>query len=287
MLLALMTPELRAQQRVGINSAVNPEASGLAPGGTARRLVIGQEVVFNERISTGNGGQTQLLFLDESAMSIGPNSDLTIDQFVYDPNAGVGKLAMSTTRGVMRFVGGKLSKQIDAVTVRTPSTTIAVRGGVFLLEQLPNGPLSVFFLFGNALTVTGLNGVTQTLSRPGFAITVAGPGASPSEPYRAPSPKLAELQSQLDGRTGGSGGTVQIPTNAIVANSGIDRIISGNLALSNATAAATWCTVAASSWAMRRASCAFVCSVMLTSLWRANAWLIRGRNYMRRTGRVG
>jgi len=96
----------------------------------------------------------------------------------------------------------------------------------------------VFFLFGNALTVTGLNGVTQTLSRPGFAITVAGPGASPSEPYRAPSPKLAELQSQLDGRTGGSGGTVQIPTNAIVANSGIDRIISGNLALSNATAAA-------------------------------------------------
>jgi hypothetical protein len=238
-LLALTTPELRAQQRVGVSSAVNPDATGVPPGGAVRRLVIGQEVVFNERISTGAGGQTQLLFLDESAMSIGPNSDLTIDQFVYDPNTGVGKLAMSTTRGVMRFVGGKLSKQTDAVTCRTPSAVVAVRGGVFLLELGANGQLSVYFLFGNELVVTGLNGVTQTLSRAGFAITVAGPGASPSEPYRAPAPKLAELQSQLDGRAGGAGGVLRIPTDTIIADSGIGRTVSGNLAASAAAAAAT------------------------------------------------
>src|SRR6185437_15409546 len=99
-----------AQQRVGVNSAVNPDANGTPPGGVSRRLVIGQSVVFNERITTTEGGQTQLLFLDESAMTVGPNSDLTIDQFVYDPNTGTGKLAMSMTRGVLRYVGGKLSK---------------------------------------------------------------------------------------------------------------------------------------------------------------------------------
>src|SRR5260221_5047504 len=104
--LVLAAPELWAQQRVGVNSAVNPDATGTPPGGTPRRLVIGQEVVFNERISTGQNGQTPLLFLDESAMSVGPNSDLTIDQLVYDPNAGTGKLAISATRGVMRFIGG-------------------------------------------------------------------------------------------------------------------------------------------------------------------------------------
>ena len=75
---------------------------------------------FNERIATGALGQTQILFLDESAMTIGPNSDLVIDEFVYDPKTGTGQLAMSATRGVLRFVGGKLSKQDEGVRVRTP-----------------------------------------------------------------------------------------------------------------------------------------------------------------------
>ena len=65
-----------AQQRVGVNSAVNDQATGTPPGAGARPLVIGQDVVFNERIVTNNIGQTQLLFLDESSMSIGPSSGI-------------------------------------------------------------------------------------------------------------------------------------------------------------------------------------------------------------------
>ena len=101
--------------------------------------MIGQDVVFNERITTTEGGQTQLLFLDQSAMTIGPNSDLTIDQFVYDPKSGTGKLAMSATRGVLRYVGGKLSKQDNAVTLRTSTATLAVRGGAFIANILRDG----------------------------------------------------------------------------------------------------------------------------------------------------
>src|SRR5437868_14153519 len=81
-----------AQERVGVSSAVNPDVTGVPPGAAARQVVIGQDVVFNERFTTGPLGQTQLLFLDESAMTIGPNSDLTIDQFVYDPKSGTGHL---------------------------------------------------------------------------------------------------------------------------------------------------------------------------------------------------
>ena len=40
------------QQRIGVNSAVNPNATGIPPGAAARKLVLGQEVVFNERITT-------------------------------------------------------------------------------------------------------------------------------------------------------------------------------------------------------------------------------------------
>jgi len=105
-----------AQEKVGISSAVNQDANGTPPGQATRKLVIGQEVVFNEHIVTAAAGQTQLLFLDESAMTIGPGSDLTIDQFVYDPKTGSGRLAMSATKGLLRFVGGKLSKQDEGVS---------------------------------------------------------------------------------------------------------------------------------------------------------------------------
>src|SRR5437016_8271783 len=100
-------------------------------------------------------------------MTVGPNSDLTIDQFVNDPRSGTGKLAMSATRGLLRYVGGKLSKQDEAVTVRTSTATLAVRGGAFLLN-IDRGQTEAIFIFGNGLTVTGLNGIGDTLRRPGF-----------------------------------------------------------------------------------------------------------------------
>src|SRR5439155_25850513 len=134
----LLAAGLAAQERVGVSSAVNQQATGTPPGAAARPLVIGQEVVFNERINTAAVGQTQLLFLDESSIAIGPNSDLTIDQFVYDPRTGTGKLAMSATRGLLRYVGGKLSKQDEAVTLRTATATLAVRGGAFIAQIDPN-----------------------------------------------------------------------------------------------------------------------------------------------------
>src|ERR1700752_3653696 len=56
-----------AQQRVGVNAAVNIDANGTPPGGSARRLIIGQEVVHDERITTDTQGQTQILFLDGSS----------------------------------------------------------------------------------------------------------------------------------------------------------------------------------------------------------------------------
>ena len=86
--IGLAVPTGFAQQRVGVDSAVNPNAMGIPPGALPRRLVLGQDVVFNERITTEATGQTQVLFVDESTLSVGPNANMVIDQFVYDPNSG-------------------------------------------------------------------------------------------------------------------------------------------------------------------------------------------------------
>jgi hypothetical protein len=230
LLLALGASGALAQERVGVSSAVNPDVTGAAPGAAARQVVIGQDVVFNERFTTGALGQTQLLFLDESAMTIGPNSDLTIDQFVYDAKSGTGQLAMSASRGLLRFVGGKLSKQEEGVSLRTSTATLAVRGGAFLLDLTTEGRMEAIFIYGRALTVTGAGGVTQTLHRPGFAISIAGPGGAPSAPFPVPPGRIAQLVGHLDGRVGASGGARAVPSDATVAHSGVAAAISGDVA---------------------------------------------------------
>lgn len=228
------------QEKVGVSSAVNPQASSTPPGRPTRQLVLGQDLVFNERISTGEGGQTQVLFLDQSSMSVGPNSDLVIDQFVYDPKRGGGKLAMSATKGVLRYIGGKLSKQDQAVTLRTSTATLAVRGGAFILNIQANGQTDVIFIFGDGLTISSLNGLVETIRRAGFAVTISSNGnLSPPAPV---SPTLlAQLTALLDGRTGGTGGAPVVPTETTVLSSGIDQTISGNVtqSIQQASAAET------------------------------------------------
>jgi trimeric autotransporter adhesin len=204
-----------AQQRVGVSSAVNPQATGTPPGATTRPLIIGQSVVFNEHITTQADGQAQLLFVDESSMTVGPNSDLTIDQFVYDPKTGTGRLAMSATRGLLRYVGGALSKHEGAVTLRTSTATLAVRGGAFIVNITAGGKTDVIFIYGRSLTVAGVNGVLQTLSRPGFQVTIT-PTGGVSSPQRATARLLSTLTTQLDGRRGSSGGATTVPTDATV-----------------------------------------------------------------------
>jgi hypothetical protein len=234
----LVAATANAQQRVGVNAAVNADATGTPPNGAARRLVIGENVVFNERIQTTTAGQTQVLFLDQSTMTVGPNSDVTIDQFVFNPAAGTGTMALTASKGVLRLIGGALTKQAAPLSVRTTIATIALRGGVMVADVHEGNSLDVVFLFGKELTVTGRNGVSQTITQPGFAISVPGAGASPSQPFRAPPGVLAGMLSRLDGRPRGNGGATRVPTDTTVASSGIGDTISGNLAVSVQQAAA-------------------------------------------------
>src|SRR5581483_3846417 len=112
-------------QTVGKTAAVNPSATG--SGG--RTLTVGADIVHKERIKTSGSGTLQLLFLDRTTLNVGPNSDLVIDEYVFDPKANTGKMSVSLGKGLMRFVGGQISHDGNA-TVSTPSAVIGIRGAI-------------------------------------------------------------------------------------------------------------------------------------------------------------
>lgn len=116
-------------QRVGTTGAVRPSSTGTPPGGGSRTLELGADVVFQERIQTTASGSLQVLFVDRTSLSVGPNSDITIDEFVYNPSSGSGTFVASVAKGSFRFVGGQISKTSGA-TIRTPVATMGIRGTV-------------------------------------------------------------------------------------------------------------------------------------------------------------
>ncbi|MBV8168973.1 MAG: FecR domain-containing protein [Alphaproteobacteria bacterium] len=201
--------EARADTKVGVTAAVNPQAIGQPPTEPERVLMVGTDTFANEKITTGPAGQVQLLFTDGSSLALGPNADVKIDEFVYDPNTKTGKLAISATQGLMRLVGGAISKSSE-VTVTTPSMTAGIRGGVMNIDSRPGQPAHAHFLFGIAMRVTAA-GVTQEATRPGFGITVAGPGQPPQAPVRLTTAEVSGAmgQTQASSRQAATGGATQ------------------------------------------------------------------------------
>jgi hypothetical protein len=129
--LSAFSSESRAET-VGVAAAVNPDAFSSLSGAPKTQLNIGKSIFFNERINTTTSGLVQVLLVDGSTFTVGPGSDLVIDKFVYDPTRGTGEIAVSFSKGVMRFVGGKISKRENAVKVKTPAGTVGMRGCIVL-----------------------------------------------------------------------------------------------------------------------------------------------------------
>jgi hypothetical protein len=206
--LLLALPGLAPAQNVGVTGAVNPNATGTPPGAAVRALGTGSDVVYNERITTEASGQADILFIDRSALTVGPNSDLVIDEFVYSPDTGTGKLAASATKGVFRFVGGALSKNPDSVSIKTPAAIVGVRGGVILLAINPNGSATVYFLYGDQASVTTASG-HMDLRRRSWAIDI-GPDGKIGDAHPADPAALQALLIQLKGT--GNGGASPPPT---------------------------------------------------------------------------
>ena len=123
--LALQATATNAQEAIGKATSVKPQAEGTHSGGT-RTLSGGTDVYSKETVRTGDSGQADLRFLDNSNLNVGPKSNVRLDKFVYDPNKSAGAVAIQATRGSFRFVTG--SQGGGSYQIKIPYGTLGVRG---------------------------------------------------------------------------------------------------------------------------------------------------------------
>src|SRR5215204_2212671 len=87
---------------------------------------VGAPVAQNDLMNTDVQGRTNLQFLDQSNLDIGPGSDVKIDRFVYNPNRTTARASISLVKGVLRYNSRGASD--GAVQIRTPTSTLGIRG---------------------------------------------------------------------------------------------------------------------------------------------------------------
>jgi hypothetical protein len=92
---------------------------------------INTGIEMNDTVITAKS-KAKLTFQDKTTVNITEQSKLVIDDFVYDPSKGSGKLAMKVVLGTARYASGQIAKtNPQQVSVNTPTATIAVRGTDF------------------------------------------------------------------------------------------------------------------------------------------------------------
>jgi hypothetical protein len=94
----------------------------------------GTRIQGSDIVKTGADGSVGITMTDNSLLSAGPNSVLVLDRYEFDSTTNQGFFDASLRRGTLAVVSGRLAKQSrDAVTVRTPSAILGVRGTEFVI----------------------------------------------------------------------------------------------------------------------------------------------------------
>ena len=135
----------------GIGAAVAQEASSeeniigrvktvsgtarITTGAATRAADLGTAIFQGDILETGADGSLGVVFSDESRLSLGADTSIIVDEYVFVPGQNEGSFLTRITRGSLLYVSGLIAKlNPESASVETPVGTIGIRGTRFLVK---------------------------------------------------------------------------------------------------------------------------------------------------------
>ena len=190
---------------------------GLAIGNITNQkgevLKAGDKIFFGDIIKAEDQSKSQILLLDQTVITIGAKTSVTLDEFIYDPNSQEGKITTNIIEGSVKVLSGKISeKNPDNLIVKTPAGSIGTRGTEFQAIVDQDEEVSKVLLIGPGQNNTlGLRpGAVEVFNDQGsvlldtpFAFTEFAANQIPTPPVTITNEQLQEFQNFLDVREAG------------------------------------------------------------------------------------
>lgn len=195
-------PGFAQKVQVGETAAIVRSVEGTYEA-VIRKLALADPIYHNEVIATRADSASKIRFSDDTILTVGPESSVTLDAFVFDPNTKNSKMVVNAAVGVARFVTGRMGS--PAYQIKTPTATIGVRGTVLTVSVAEDGATSVIVEDGAAI-VTGQSGDPVNVPE-GLSSNV--PSGGPASDAAPPDPEVASGVADMDVSLlleGGAGG---------------------------------------------------------------------------------
>jgi len=123
----------QADQRIGLVKTVSPSAQAVRSGKTLD-LLVGGEIFLGDAIQTNSDGAVGITFNDGAVMTIGPNSKLSLDDYLFDPLHKVSFISR-IVEGSVSFISGAIGRiSPESVQFKTPTATLGLRGTKVLIN---------------------------------------------------------------------------------------------------------------------------------------------------------
>ncbi|WP_417841650.1 cadherin-like domain-containing protein [Terasakiella sp.] len=120
---------------IGLVEEISGSVSVVRADGSSAILNTGDPVFQGDRLETSTDGGVGITLADTSTFSLGENSEMVLDELVYDPGNQEGSSVLSLIEGTASYVSGQIAKiNPDAVAINTPVATIGIRGTKVFLE---------------------------------------------------------------------------------------------------------------------------------------------------------
>ena len=145
-------------------------------------LQNGSKIFFGDTIISKKNANVQILFIDQTVLTLGEDTEMTIDEFIYDPNSNEGSFVSSVKSGTVKFITGQISKNNpEDLEVKYPAGTLGARGTEFIVLAEKNNQSTVVLLGpgpentlgmipGNLILSDGISSIDIT--KPGYEAIV-------------------------------------------------------------------------------------------------------------------
>ncbi|MDD4872578.1 MAG: FecR domain-containing protein [Kiritimatiellae bacterium] len=147
-----------AADPVGTIVSFTGKATAVSQNGESRNLALKSPVFLNDRIKTDEASSLQIMFLDDSLLSQGEKSEMTIDEYVYNPAVKKdNKCTFKLATGVFRVVTARITTlNPDRFKVKTRLATIGIRGCelAFVINQASENIYVLSLPDGKSIIIT-------------------------------------------------------------------------------------------------------------------------------------
>lgn len=166
--------------------------------GTSEDAIDGTFVYKGDILETGSDGNFDIIFIDDTKFSMGPDGRAVLDDLIYnaDDTASNG-MGISLLQGVFSFVSGNIAKDDhDSVSIKTPVGTIGIRGTAWSGKIAQLGEESLFTLFSGAIVVANEGG-SELLTIAQQSVIVTSFSIPPSKPFVLTEEQLVDAYGKV------------------------------------------------------------------------------------------